>query len=34
VRPVIETLRAVEVERLTPLEALTLVAKLEGMAGR
>ena len=31
--PVIETLRAVEVERLTPLEALTLVAKLKGMAG-
>ena len=30
--PVIETLRAVEVERLTPLEALTLVAKLKGMA--
>src|SRR5262249_13936662 len=29
--PVIDTLRAVEVERLTPLEALTLVAKLKGM---
>ena len=29
--PVIETLKAVEVERLTPLEALTLVAKLKGM---
>jgi DNA mismatch repair protein MutS len=29
--PVLDTLRAVEVERLTPLEALTLVAKLKGM---
>ena len=29
--PVLETLKAVEVERLTPLEALTLVAKLKGM---
>ena len=31
--PVIDTLRALEVERLTPLEALTLVAKLKAMAG-
>jgi DNA mismatch repair protein MutS len=29
--PVLDTLRAVEIERLTPLEALTLVAKLKGM---
>jgi DNA mismatch repair protein MutS len=29
--PVIETLKAVEVDRLTPLEALQLVAKLKGM---
>jgi DNA mismatch repair protein MutS len=29
--PVLDTLRAVEVERLTPLEALTLVAKLKAM---
>jgi DNA mismatch repair protein MutS len=32
--PVIETLKAVEVERLTPLEALQLVAKLKGMAAQ
>jgi len=31
--PVLETLKAVEVERLTPLEALQLVAKLKGMVG-
>jgi len=30
--PVVETLRHVEIERLTPLEALTLVAKLKTMA--
>jgi DNA mismatch repair protein MutS len=30
--PVIETLRAVDVERLTPLEALTLLAKLKSLA--
>jgi len=29
--PVIETLRAVEVERLTPLDALTLVARLKAL---
>jgi DNA mismatch repair protein MutS len=29
--PVLETLRAVEVDRLTPLEALALVAKLKGL---
>jgi DNA mismatch repair protein MutS len=32
--PVVDTLRAVDVDRLTPLEALTLVVKLKGMAGR
>jgi DNA mismatch repair protein MutS len=31
--PVLETLRAVEVDRLTPMEALHLVAKLKGMLG-
>ena len=31
--PVIETLKAVDVDRLTPLEALQLVAKLKGMLG-
>jgi DNA mismatch repair protein MutS len=31
--PVLETLKAVEVDRLTPLEALQLVAKLKGMLG-
>ncbi len=31
--PVVETLKAVEVDRLTPLEALQLVAKLKGMVG-
>ena len=31
--PVIDTLRALDVERLTPMEALTLVAKLKAMAG-
>ncbi|MEO7330222.1 MAG: DNA mismatch repair protein MutS, partial [Minicystis sp.] len=29
--PVLETLRAVEVDRLTPMEALQLIAKLKGM---
>jgi DNA mismatch repair protein MutS len=33
VGPVVETLKAVDVERLTPLEALSLVAKLKGMLG-
>jgi DNA mismatch repair protein MutS len=32
--PVVETLKAVDVERLTPLEALALVAKLKGMLGK
>jgi DNA mismatch repair protein MutS len=31
--PVLETLRALEVDRLTPIEALSLLAKLKGMAG-
>jgi DNA mismatch repair protein MutS len=31
--PVLETLKAVEVDRLTPIEALQLVAKLKGMLG-
>jgi hypothetical protein len=29
--PVIDTLRAVDVERLTPLDALSFVAKLKAM---
>ncbi|MFO0757835.1 MAG: DNA mismatch repair protein MutS [Byssovorax sp.] len=31
--PVLDTLRAVEVDRLTPIEALQLVAKLKGLLG-
>ena len=32
--PVIDTLKAVDVDRLTPFEALQLVAKLKGMAAQ
>lgn len=31
--PIVDTLKALDVDRLTPLEALQLVAKLKGMAG-
>jgi DNA mismatch repair protein MutS len=34
VHPAIEALRAVDVERMTPLEALSLVARLSGLAKR
>jgi DNA mismatch repair protein MutS len=32
VSPVVDTLRALEIERLTPLEALTMLAKLKSMS--